>query len=451
MKDLTRGYPAKVILMFAIPLMLGNIFQQLYNMADSKIVSTFVGTGALAAVGATSVVSNTLIGFINGLTQGFAILIANSFGAKDEKRMRQYVAGTMILTAGVTVFLTVFGMAFIEPVLRMLKTPEDILESAAVYVKIIIAGIVFTAIYNMCANVLRAVGDSKTPLYCLMFAVAANIVVDLLFVAAFRWGIRGAAYATVIAQAMSGMLCAAYALVKFKNLIPRGNEWELTGEQYRELITTGLSMGLMGCIVNIGTIVLQSAINGLGTKIVAAHTAGRRVFDILMIIIFTIGFSMTTFVSQNVGAGKISRIKQGIRHALVIVSVETTVLIVICYLSGEAVIRWITNTNDQEIIDAAVMYIRVGVVFFYVLGPLFILRCSLQGMGRKIIPVCSSILEMVAKVLSANFLVPAFAYFGVALTEPISWIVMTTLLAAAYLAKPPEKVFEEWEEVPENR
>lgn len=450
MKDLTRGYPAKVILMFAIPLMLGNIFQQLYNMADSKIVSTFVGTGALAAVGATSVVSNTLIGFINGLTQGFAILIANSFGAKDEKRMRQYVAGTMILTAGVTVFLTVFGMAFIEPVLRMLKTPEDILESAAVYVKIIIAGIVFTAIYNMCANVLRAVGDSKTPLYCLMFAVAANIVLDLLFVAAFRWGIRGAAYATVIAQAMSGMLCAAYALVKFKNLIPRGNEWELTGEQYRELITTGLSMGLMGCIVNIGTIVLQSAINGLGTKIVAAHTAGRRVFDILMIIIFTIGFSMTTFVSQNVGAGKISRIKQGIRHALVIVSVETTVLIVICYLSGEAVIRWITNTNDQEIIDAAVMYIRVGVVFFYVLGPLFILRCSLQGMGRKIIPVCSSILEMVAKVLSANFLVPAFAYFGVALTEPISWIVMTTLLAAAYLAKPPEKVFEEWEEVPEN-
>lgn len=443
MKDLTRGYPAKVILMFAIPLMLGNIFQQLYNMADSKIVSTFVGTGALAAVGATSVVSNTLIGFINGLTQGFAILIANSFGAKDEKRMRQYVAGTMILTAGVTVFLTVFGLTFIEPVLRMLKTPEDILGNAAAYVKIIIAGIVFTAVYNMCANVLRAVGDSKTPLYCLIFAVVANIVLDLLFVAVFGWGIRGAAYATVIAQAMSGVLCAAYALVKFKNLIPGGNEWELTGQQYRELTTTGLSMGLMGCIVNIGTIVLQSAINGLGTKIVAAHTAGRRVFDILMIIIFTIGFSMTTFVSQNVGAGKISRIKQGIRHALVIVTVETTVLIVICFLSGEAVVRWITNTNDHEIIDAAVMYIRVGVIFFYVLGPLFILRCSLQGMGRKIIPVCSSILEMVVKVLSANFLVPAFAYFGVALTEPISWIVMTTLLAIAYLAKPPEKMFEE--------
>lgn len=443
MRDLTKGYPAKVILMFAIPLMLGNIFQQLYNMADSKIVSTFVGTGALAAVGATSVVSNTLIGFINGLTQGFSILIANSFGAKDEKRMRQYVAGTLILTAGVAVVLTGFGLTFIGPVLCLLKTPNDILGDAAAYVRIIIAGIVFTAIYNMCANVLRAVGDSKTPLYCLLLAVAANIVLDLLFVAVCGWGICGAAYATIIAQALAGILCAAYALIKFKNLIPRGDEWALTKEQYRELITTGLSMGLMGCIVNIGTIVLQSAINGLGTKIVAAHTAGRRVFDILMIIIFTIGFSMTTFVSQNVGAGKISRIKQGVRHALVIVSVETTVLIVICFLFGESVVRWITNTNDREIIDAAVMYIRVGVVFFYVLGPLFILRCSLQGMGRKIIPVCSSILEMVVKVLSANFLVPAFAYFGVALTEPISWIVMTTLLAIAYLVKPPEKMFGE--------
>ena len=443
MKDLTKGYPAKVILMFAIPLMLGNIFQQLYNMADSKIVSTFVGTGALAAVGATSVVSNTVIGFINGLTQGFAILIANSFGAKDEKRMRHYVAGTMILTAGVTLLLTSLGLAFIEPVLRLLKTPPDILESALSYVRIILAGTVFTAIYNMCANVLRAVGDSKTPLFCLMFAVVANILLDLLFVAGFHMGIQGAAYATIIAQAMSGILCAAYAFVKFKSLLPSGDEWNLTGAQYRELTTTGLSMGLMGCIVNIGTIVLQSAINGLGTKIVAAHTAARRVFDILMIVIFTIGFSMTTYVSQNVGAGKISRIKQGVSHALVIVTIETTVLILICYLFGEPVVRWITNTKDSEVIDAAVMYIRVGIVFFYVLGPLFILRCSLQGMGRKVIPVCSSVLEMVVKVLSANFLVPSLAYFGVALTEPISWIVMTTLLAAAYLAKPPEKMFGE--------
>ncbi|MGN0154441.1 MAG: MATE family efflux transporter [Lachnospiraceae bacterium] len=440
MKDLTKGYPAKVILMFAFPLMCGYIFQQLYNMADSKIVSTFVGTAAFAAVGATSVVSNTLIGFINGLTQGFAILVANSFGAKDYRRMRQYVAGTVILTVCVTVILTAAGMGFIEPVLKVLNTPEEIMGDALSYVRIIIAGIAWTALYNMSANILRAVGDSKTPLYCLLLAVAVNIGLDLLFVGGFRWQIAGAAYATVISQALSGLLCGGYILKKFRDLIPESGEWELETGQYRELITTGLSMGLMGCIVNIGTIVLQSAINGLGTKIVAAHTASRRVFDILTVTIFTIGLAMTTFVSQNMGAGQTGRIKQGVRHALVIVSVITTILIVICFAFGKGVLIWITNSTDPEIIDAAVMYTKVSILFFYVLGPLFVLRCSLQGMGRKIIPVCSSILEMVVKVLSAAFLVPALGYFGVALTEPISWIVMTILLAAAYLSKPPEKL-----------
>lgn len=440
MKDLTKGYPAKVIFMFALPLMLGNIFQNLYNMADAKIVSTYVGTTAFAAVGATSVVSDTLIGFINGLTQGFAIMIATSFGAKDEKRMRKYVAGTMILTAIVTVFLTITGLCQIERILRALSTPEDIMADALSYVRIILAGIVLTAIYNMFANMLRAVGDSKTPLYCLLVAVVVNIGLDLLFVGGFKWGIRGAAYATLLAQAFSGGSCAIYSLIKFKELFPKRGEWKPEILFYRELTTAGLSMGLMSCIVNVGTIVLQSAINSLGTKIVAAHTAARRVFFILMILIFNIGTAMTTYVSQNMGAGRIDRIKQGVKHALFIVTAESVVVIFICYLFGEGIIRWVTNTDDAEIIGAAVMYIKVGVLFFFVLGPLFILRCSLQGMGRKIIPVLSSVLEMAVKVVSAMFLVPKLKYFGVALTEPISWCVMTALLAVAYLAKPPEKM-----------
>lgn len=440
MKDLTKGYPARVIFMFALPLMLGNIFQNLYNMADAKIVSAYVGTTAFAAVGATSVVSDTLIGFVNGLTQGFAIMIATSFGAKDEKRMRKYVAGTIILTALATVFLTVTGLFQIERILRALSTPDDIMADALSYVRIILAGIVFTAIYNMFANMLRAVGDSKTPLYCLLVAVVVNIGLDLLFVGGFRWGIRGAAYATLMAQAFSGGSCGIYSLIKFKELFPKREEWKPESRFYRELTTTGLSMGLMGCIVNIGTVVLQSAINSLGTKIVAAHTAARRVFCILMILIFTIGTAMTTYVSQNMGAGRIDRIKQGVRHALFIVTAESVAIIAICYLFGEGVIRWVTNTDDAELIGAAVMYIKVSVWFSFVLGPLFILRCSLQGMGRKIIPVFSSVLEMLVKVVSAMFLVPALKYFGVALTEPISWCIMTTLLATAYLAKPPEKM-----------
>ena len=218
MKDLTKGYPAKVILMFAIPLMCSSILQQLYNMVDSKIVSAYVGTAAFAAVGATSVVSNTLIGFINGLTQGFAILVANSFGAKDEKRMRNSVAGTLILTTGITIVLTVLGLMLIRPILAALHTPEDIMENAVSYVRIILAGIAFTALYNVFANILRAIGDSKTPLYCLAFAVVLNVGLDLLFVAVFRWGIQGAAYATILAQAISGFLCMAYVLVRFRNL-----------------------------------------------------------------------------------------------------------------------------------------------------------------------------------------------------------------------------------------
>lgn len=443
MKDLTKGYPAKVIMMFAIPLMFGNIFQQLYNMADSMIVSTFVGTGALAAVGATSVVSNTLIGFINGLTQGFSILIANSFGAKDLKRMRRFIAGTIVLTLGVAVIITVVGFTFIVPILEFLNTPADILPDAVSYVKIILAGTIFSAIYNMCANVLRAVGDSKRPLYCLIVGVVTNVVLDLLFVRVFHWGIEGAAYATIISQALTGILCGSYLVMKFREILPKGDEWQLEEGQYSNLITSGLSMGLMGCIVNMGTIILQGAINGLGTDIIAAHTAARRIFDILMIMVYTEGVAMTTFVSQNMGAGLVKRVRQGVRHANLIVTGITTILIVACYLFAEPVLKWITHTENGAIIEAGVMYLRIGVLFFYVLGPLFVLRCSLQGMGRKVVPVIASVLEMVVKVLSASLLVPAFGYVGVAFTEPISWIIMTIWLTIAYLAKTPEKLLAE--------
>ena len=435
MKELTKGYPAKVIVMFAIPLMCGSIFQQLYNMADSKIVSTYVGTTAFAAVGATGVISNMLIGFVNGLTQGFAILVANCFGAKKDREMRQYVSGTIYLTAAVSVVLTICSLFLIVPLLRMLRTPEDILPFAVDYVRIILAGIIFTALYNLCANVLRAVGDSKTPLYCLLFAVFVNIGLDLLFVKGLSWGIRGAAIATVISQALSGFLCLGYILIRFRMLIPKGTEWRLESGQYGALISTGLSMGLMSCIVNIGTIVLQSAINSLGTEIVAAHTAARRVFDILTVTIYNVGVAITTFVSQNMGAGKKDRIRQGVRHALLIVTGITTGLIVICFVFGRPVLIWLTSSTNPVIIDAAVMYSRISICFFYVLGPLFVLRCALQGMGRKIIPVCSSILEMFVKVLSATLLVPRLAYLGVALTEPISWTLMTILLAVAYYTK----------------
>lgn len=442
MKDLTKGKPTKVIIWFAIPIMFGFIFQQLYNMADSKIVSLYVGTGGFAAVGATAVVSNTIIGFINGMTQGFAIPVANSFGARDYDRMRRYVAGTMILTFSSAVVLTLAARIFIVDILKWLNTPTDIMDDAVSYVNIILMGIIFTALYNMCANILRAVGDSKTPLICLLASVVINICLDLLFVAVLDLKIEGAAYATIISQAICGFMCAAYILRKFRILLPAREDWTPDKNEYANLATTGLSMGLMSCVVNIGTIVLQGSINDLGTNIVAAHTAARRVFDILTVVLYAIGLSMTTYVSQNMGARKPERVRKGVIQAIIIVSVLTTGLIVICFVFARPVFKWLASTDNSEIIDSAVMYSRVSILFFYVLGPLFILRCSLQGMGRKIIPVFTSFLEMLIKVISANFLVPLFKYKGVAFTEPISWIVMTIVLASAFFLSKPEKYLE---------
>ncbi len=443
MKDLTHGYPAKVIILFTLPIMMSYMLQQLYSLVDSKIVSEYVGPDALAAIGATVVVSNLIIGFINGLTQGFAIPVANSFGAKDMDRLRKNVAGTFILSLGVAVILTVLAMTFIEDILIALGTPIEIRQDALDYVNIILCGIILTAIYNSCANILRGVGDSKAALYCLLVSVVANIGLDILFVKFLGEGIKGAAYATIIAQAMSATLCASYMFIKYKEILPKRRDFRPYRGMYGNLITTGLSMGLMGCIVNIGTVILQSSINDLGTNIIAAHTASRRVFDIMSVTIFTFGIAMTTFVSQNMGAKKPERVRQGVKHANIIVTIITTVLIILCYTFARPVFQWVTSTDNPDIVEASVMYARISIVFFYVLGPLFVLRCTLQGMGRKIVPLISSVTEMLVKILSAMFLVPVFAYKGVAFTEPISWILMTIILAAAYYTSKPEDYIKE--------
>ena len=433
MKDLTKGYPAKIILLYTLPLMLGNILQQLYNLTDSKIVSMFVGTDALAAVGNTGVVSMMVIGFINGLSQGYSIPVARCFGARDEMGMRRYVAGTIILSSLFTIVLTGVSLLIAEPCLRLLNTPDDIMAPSVSYLNIILAGMCFTSIYNVCANTLRAVGDSKHPLYLLIISIVLNIGFDYLFVGVFHWGIDGAAYATILAQAICAVTCIVLFVTKFKMLLPKKGEWKLTKDEYDQLLPIGFSMGFMSTLVNIGTVVLQGAINGLGTVYVTAHAAARRIFCILMCFIYTYGFAMTTYVSQNMGAGKYDRVRQGVRHATVIVTITSTILVIVCFLFGDDLIRFVVSTDDPRIVEPAVMYNQVGIAFFYVLGPLFILRCALQGMGKKSIPVISSLLELVIKAGSAFILVPFLHYFGVALTEPISWIAMTTVLFISYV------------------
>lgn len=432
MNDLTKGYPAKILVMFALPLMIGNIAQQLYNITDSKIVSLYVGGNALAAVGATAVISNLLIGFLNGLTQGFAIVTARCFGASNKKGVRRAVAGTVLLVSVFAAAFTVLGFVCAKPLLQLLHTPKTILPDALAYIRIIITGLVFSAIFNMCANTLRAVGDSKRPLYCIFGSIAVNVFLDVVFTKYLAMGIRGAAYATVISQALCAVLCMFLLFTKTKDIIPKRTELLLSQAEYRELMTFGLAMAFMGCLVNIGTVILQSGINGLGTTVMTAHVAARKILDILMILVYTLGFAMTTYVSQNYGAGRIDRIRQGVTHAIVIDSGITTVLIAFTFLFGRDLVCWVASSGDSVIAKNGELYLKIGVICFYALGPLFIFRCSLQGMGAKVVPLLTSTMELCIKLLSVLFLVPKLKYLGIALTEPISWIAMMTVLAVGY-------------------
>lgn len=448
MKDLTKGSPIKVIWWFALPMIIGQIAQQLYSFADAAIVGNCISSDAFAAVGATSVISNMLIGFLNSATLGLAIPIARCFGAKDEKHMRKCIGVSALLTLFASILLTIFSLFFIYKILELLDTPIEIISMSYDYAKVILAGLIFTSLYNFSANLLRAVGDSRTPLFFLGIAIVLNICMDLLFIQVFHAGVGGAALATVLSQAVAGIACIIFIFKKCPYLIPKKGEYHVNSEDMHDLVFSALSMGFMSCIVNIGTVILQGAINGLGTDIITAHTAARKVFDIFTVILYIIGNATTTFVSQNIGAGYIDRVKKGVKAAILLNTIITTFIIVICWPIAPWLLKLVAGTHSAAVIDPAVMYIRFSVCCFYVLGPLFVLRCSMQGMGRKIVPLASSTLEMIGKILAVLLLTPRFGYFGVTITEPIIWACCTLMLSIMYMIRPPERFYQKKQSIP---
>ena len=359
MKDLTEGKPIKVIWLYALPMILGQIAQQLYNFCDSAIVGNCINPEALAAVGATSVISNTLIGFLNSATLGLSIPIARYFGAQDKKNMRKCIGVSAILTLVSAIVLTIVGLLFIYDLLVLLDTPEEIIHMADNYVKYILAGLIFSAVYNFGANLLRAVGDSKTPLIFLSISVVLNIGLDLLFIQVFQSGVAGAAIATVISQAVAGIACFIYIFTKCRFLIPEKDEFRVARADFNDLVQSALAMGFMSCIVNFVTVTLQSSINKLGTNIITAHTAARKIFDILDVVLYIIGNAVTTFVSQNLGAKRIDRVKTGVRAGIIINTIATTIIILIGFPASPLLIRLIAGTNVPAVIAPAVMYIRI--------------------------------------------------------------------------------------------
>lgn len=424
MKDLTKGKPIKLIFQFALPVLVGNIFQLLYNLIDTRIVGETLGEQSLAAVGATNSINSLIIGFLLGLTNGFAINVAKSFGAKDEKELRKATAMTVALGIVTTLALTVLSVAFLMPLLRVLNTPDEVIQQSYGYIRVIFLGMIVTLSYNICASVLRAIGDTITPLIFLIISTILNVILDYLFILGFHMGVEGAAYATVLAQVCSVIMCLVYIWRKYPMLHLKKEDFKVDWHYIKKMYSTGLSMGFMLSLVSLGTVVLQSAINTFGTKTIVAHTAARKITEIYMLMFGVCGTTMTTYCGQNLGAGKISRIKEGIRSVIKITWIWSGIVIISSYTIAPWLVHMVTGSTDPEIIKTAALYLKINTVFYFVPSMITVLRNAMQGIGDHTTPIVSSMIELVGKVLVVILLVPHLDYMGIILAEPIVWILM---------------------------
>lgn len=423
-KTLTEGTPWKQILLFSIPIFWGNVFQLLYSLVDTKIVGSTLGTEALAAVGSVSTLHTLMTGFLNGLTLGFSLITAMCFGAKNRKRLKKSFAAAISLGVLTTLALVLMLMIFLHPVLNLLHVPQAQFEMAYAYISVLIAGLFATLFYNLCANTLRAIGDALTPLIFLIVATVSNIGLDYLFILGFRMGVQGAAYATVLAQLLSVVLCLIRIFRKFPILHIQKVDFRFDRELIAEMYKSGLSMGLMSCLVGIGTILLQSAINTLGTTVIVAHTAARKVFELVSLPNSVLGSAMATYCGQNYGARRFDRIRQGIRASLIIAAVWAVVVFLICHTIEGKLIQFVASTTNPDVIYWGSTYLKVDMSFIVICGVIIILRNSMQGFGDRVIPVFSSCIELAGKIIFAFVFAPMFAYWGIIWAEPLVWIAM---------------------------
>lgn len=428
MKDLTKGSPIRLIFGFALPILLGLVFQQAYSFTDTIIIGQELGENSVAAVGSTAAVVSLMFNLINGLVTGFSIVVARHFGAGDLDEMRRSIARMITFSAALTAVIIAAVMCFVSPLLRMLDTPVGIEPEAKNYLLIVAGGLVVTLIYNLESSILRAVGDSVVPLVILIISAALNIGLDYLFVCVFDWEVSGAAFATVLAQLVSAIVCLIYLIKRRKFLCVKRSDFVFTAASIKTLLSAGLGMALMYSIVDIGSIVLQNGINGMGEDIIAAHTAARKIFSLTIMPFSAISATMVTFSSQNYGAGKYSRIKYGIRDGLFISFGWSTIAIGIVYAFGMPLVRLILPDATLETATVAVDYMKFNVLFYYALAALLGLRSALQGLGRSIVPIIASGIELVWKVLTVIIMIPYFGYFGVVLSEPIIWTVCAVLI-----------------------
>ncbi len=429
--DMTQGSPGKLILRFGLPLLFGNVLQQLYNFVDTVVVGRGAGLNALAAVGATGSINFLVLGFIIGLTQGVSILSAQYFGARDQHSLKRAITMSALLCLGGVVILTIVSVLGARSLLAWMNTPDQILEQATLYIQIIFIGSIASTAYNFFSGILRALGDSKHPLTAMIIAFFVNTILDILFVITFHMGVAGAAWATVIAQAFSAVYCFV-CLRRIEWLDLHREDWKWDGKMFLHSTKLSLPVALMNSITAVGVMILQIAINGFGSLYVAGYAAASKVIVILEQISSTFGFAAGTYAGQNLGAGKVERIVHGVRAANGIVLAMNVSAAVLCLLFGHSLMHMMMGNEDLEAVAIATHSLQILSIFMVFLGGLWVYRSSLQSMGDTLWPMVSGILEFTSRLVFVLWLPSIFGFTGILLAESSAWLSAMIMLMLVY-------------------
>ena len=434
-KDMTTGSSMKLILGFAVPLLMGMLFQQVYSLVDTIIVGRFLGVNALAAVGATGSINFLIIGFCLGLCNGFALPVAQRFGAKDYDGLRKYVGNSAVLSVIVGGTITVFTVVFCRNILQIMDTPADIIDLSYNYIVVIFAGIPATLLYNILSSHLRSLGDSVTPVAFLILSACLNIGLDLLFIVTFHWGVFGASFATVLSQLVSGVLCLVFIIIRFDILHLKRDDWRLDPAYVRNLLVMGLPMGFQYSITAIGSVILQAAVNSLGSIAVASMTAAGKISMFVVCPFDALGSTMATYGGQNVGAGKLERLAKGLRSAVILGAIYSAVIFVVVYFFGENMIQIFlspTEENAATVLVWAKEFLVINAAFYFPLALVNIVRFLIQGMGFSGFAVFAGVFEMVARTIVGLFIVPVFGFVAACFASPLAWIFADAFLIPAF-------------------
>lgn len=431
--DLTKGKPVKLILGFAVPMIFGLLFQQFYSMVDTIVVGKCLGVSALAAVGATGSVNFLINGFCIGVCSGFAIPVAQKFGAGDYKSMRQYVANSMWLSVGFAAAMTVVICLLCRRILEWMNTPADIIDGAYAYIFIIFMGIPVTYLYNLSAGIIRSLGDSRTPVYFLLLSSALNVALDFFTILKLDMGVDGPAWATVISQGISGLLCLLYMVKRFPILKMTPEERKFDMEKAGFLCSMGVPMGLQYSITAIGSVVLQSAVNSLGSLAVAAVSAGSRVSNFFVCPMDALGGTMATYAGQNVGAKKLDRVREGMRSAWLIGTIYAVFAFVVLYLTGDKIALLFLDSDEVGIIGQVHQFLIINSLFYFALMIIYVFRFTIQGIGFSAFAVLAGVCEMIARTVVGFVFVPIFGFTPVCFANPAAWIAADLFLVPAYL------------------